>query len=89
MDPLTDVGDKILVVLDSFPRGKLTFVFTFPVLDLGIWIVDSKATVLLWGVATYWFIVRLGSLELIGEEGALAISLPLLQVAAYDLFVDV
>ncbi|GJT16892.1 hypothetical protein Tco_0875598 [Tanacetum coccineum] len=63
--PLTDVGFEILVYLDSVPRGKLTFVFTFPILDLGIWIVDSEATVLLWCVAADWFTVRLGSLVLI------------------------
>nr|GEZ60611.1 hypothetical protein [Tanacetum cinerariifolium] len=41
------ICSKILAVLDSFPRGMLTFVLTFPIGDL-----DSEATVPLRGVAT-------------------------------------
>nr|GFC13146.1 hypothetical protein [Tanacetum cinerariifolium] len=40
--------------LDAFPRDILTFGFTFPILNLGFWIVDSKATLLLKGFATDW-----------------------------------
>ncbi|GJY32725.1 retrovirus-related pol polyprotein from transposon TNT 1-94 [Tanacetum coccineum] len=65
------VGSEILVHLDLVPRGILTFGSTFTVLDLGFWLVNSAATVLLRGVASDWFTVHLDTKnvnEALGDE---------------------